>query len=107
MDATMAAAYLGDDHALHGWLSLESVAIWLEHGPRRAALTSVATAAFYAVVWRGDVAGGLRALRRLMALGEARGWEPGTSQARFFYACVAWHDDPLETGVRAAAAAGG
>ena len=102
MDATMAAAYLGDDHALQAWLSLESVAIWLEHGPSRVALTSVATAAFYAVVWRGDVAGGFRALRRLMALGEARGWEPGSSQARFIYACVAWHHDPLETGVRAA-----
>ena len=101
MDATMASAYFADDHALQAWLSLESVAIWLEHGPSRVALASVATAAFYAVVWRGDVAGGLRALQRLMALGEARGWEPGSSQARFVYASVAWHHDPLETGVRA------
>ena len=83
-------------------MSLESVAIWLEHGPSRVALASVSTAAFYAVVRRGDVAGGFRALQRLMALGEARGWEPRTSQARFLYACVAWHHDPLETGVRAA-----
>ena len=35
---------------------------------------------------RGDYAAGYRALRRILALGEARGYEPDTSQARFLFA---------------------
>ena len=37
---------------------------------------------------RGDYAAGYRALRRILALGEARGYEPDTSQARFLFAAV-------------------
>ena len=36
------------------------------------------------MVLRGDYAAGYRAARRILALGEARGYEPGTSQARGF-----------------------
>jgi hypothetical protein len=38
-------------------------------------------AAFVAVAMRGDYAAGNRAIRRILAVGEARGYEPGTSQA--------------------------
>ena len=42
-----------------------------------------AHAAFAAAALRGDYAAGYRALRRILAVGEARGYEPETSQARF------------------------
>ena len=51
---------------------------------------------------RGDYAAGYRALRRILALGEARGYEPDTSQARFLFALLSCWFEPIENGVRAA-----
>ena len=58
------------------WLSLEALRIWLEHGPARTLVGPASHAAFAAVALRGDYAAGYRALRRILALGEARGYEP-------------------------------
>jgi signal transduction histidine kinase len=102
INATMSAAYLAVNPALQAWLSLEALRIWLEHGPSRTLLGPASTAAFYAVVQRGDGSGGYRALRRILALGEARGYEPGTSEARFLFALLAWRFEPIENGVHAA-----
>jgi signal transduction histidine kinase len=41
-------------------------------------------------------------LRRLLALGEPRGYEPDTSQARHMFACLCCWFEPIENGVRAA-----
>ena len=68
------------------WLSLEALRIWLEHGPGRTLVGPASHAAFAAVTLRGDYAAGYRAVRRILALGEARGYEPDTSQARFLFA---------------------
>ena len=51
---------------------------------------------------RGDYAAGYRALRRILALGEARGYEPDTSQARFLFAALSCWFEPIENGVQAA-----
>ena len=51
---------------------------------------------------RGDYAAGYRAMRRILALGEARGYEPDTSQARFLFALLACWFEPIENGVQAA-----
>ena len=51
---------------------------------------------------RGDYAAGYRALRRILALGEARGYEPDTSQARFLFALLGCWFEPIENGVQAA-----
>ena len=51
---------------------------------------------------RGDYAAGYRALRRILALGEARGYEPDTSQARFLSALLTCWFEPIENGVQAA-----
>ena len=56
--------------------------IWLEHGPGLTLLGAASPAAFAAVALRGDYSGGYRAVRRLLAVGEARGYEPGASQTR-------------------------
>ena len=50
---------------------------------------------------RGDYAAGYRAMRRILALGEARGYQPGTSHARFVFALLACWFGPLESGVHA------
>ena len=51
---------------------------------------------------RGDYAAGYRAARRILALGEARGYEPGTSQARAFFALFSCWAEPIENSVHAA-----
>ena len=58
------------------WLSLEALRIWIEHGPARTLVGPASIAAFAAVALRGDYAAGYRAMRRILALGEARGYEP-------------------------------
>ena len=45
-----------------------------------------AHAAYQAGPQRDDYLGAYRALQRIIALGEARGYEPGTSQARYMAA---------------------
>ena len=71
------------------WLSLEALRIWVEHGPGRTLVGPASHVAFVAVALRGDYPAGYRAMRRILALGEARGYEPDTSQARFLFALLA------------------
>ena len=88
LSAVLPAAYYAGDIATYGWLSLEALRIWLEHGPARTLVGPASHAAFAAVALRGDYAAGYRAARRLVALGEARGYEPETSQARYMFAVL-------------------
>ena len=98
----LSAAYLVPDHAMVGWLSLEALRIWREHGPGRTLLGPAGHAALAAMAVRGDYAAGYRAMRRIVALGEARRYEPETSQARDLFAVVACWFEPIENGVYAA-----
>jgi signal transduction histidine kinase len=86
---------------MFGWLSLEAVRIWLRHGPGPTLVGPASIAAFNAIALRGDTSAGYRAVQRVLALGEARGYEPGTSQARYVFACLAWSCEPIENGVQA------
>ncbi len=97
-----AGGLLRRDHAMVAWLSLEALRIWVEHGPARTLLGPASHAAFAAVALRGDYAAGYRAMRRILALGEARGYEPDTSQARFLFALLGCWFEPIENGVQAA-----
>ncbi len=102
IDAVLPAAYLRPDPPTHAWLSLEAIRIWLEHGPGRTLVVPTGIAAFGAVALRGDYSAGYRALRRILALGEARGYEPETSQTRFLFATMCWCFEPAENGIREA-----
>ena len=102
INAILPAAYFAGDHATLAWLSLEALRIWLEHGPAPALVGPAATPPSAAVALRGDYAAGYRAVRRILALGEARGYEPGTSQARFVFALLSCWFEPIENGVHAA-----
>ncbi|MEV4605068.1 hypothetical protein AB0K15_47990, partial [Amycolatopsis sp. NPDC049253] len=100
INAILPAGYFLADHATQAWLGLEALRIWLEHGPGQALVGPVNFAAYQAVAQRGDRAG-YRALRRLLALGEARGYEPETSHARLFFAILSCWFEPIEHGVHA------
>ncbi|QRP42703.1 AAA family ATPase [Amycolatopsis sp. FDAARGOS 1241] len=100
--ALLPAAYHAADLASYGWLSLEAVRIWLEHGPATILLGPAGTGAFAAAVLRSDNATGYRAVRRVLTLAEASGREPDTSQVRHRFALVACWFEPIENGVQAA-----
>jgi signal transduction histidine kinase len=101
INAVLPPAYFLGDHSRNAWLSLEALRIWIEHGPGRALVGAVSSAAFAAVTLRGDYAAGYRAARRILALSEARGYEPDTSQARFIFSVLACWFEPVENGVHA------
>jgi predicted ATPase/signal transduction histidine kinase len=102
INATPTAAYMAGDAATVAWLGLEALRICLEHGLAPALVAPAAFTAFGAVVLRGDYAAGYRAARRILALGEARGYEPGTSQARMIFAILSCWGEPIESSVHAA-----
>src|SRR6266511_3083581 len=102
IDATLPPAYLGQDFSIHGWLSLEALRILIQHGPARALVGPASYASFHAVVLRGDYSAEHRGKRRLLALGEARGYEPGTSEVRYLFALTSWCFEPIENGVHEA-----
>ena len=103
LHAVLPVTYFGGEPDLNSWLGLEVVRIWLDHGPARTLVGPASHAAFEAMTLRGDEAAAwLRALRRMLALGEARGYEPGTSEVRFLCALTSWRHEPIENGVEAA-----
>ncbi|MET7392818.1 AAA family ATPase [Dactylosporangium sp. NPDC005572] len=102
INAVQHATFFVPDHAMLAWLSLEALRIWIEHGPARTLPGPACYIGFAAVMMRGDYAAGYRALRRLLALGEAHGYEPDTSQARTLFALQSCWFEPIEHGVEAA-----
>ncbi|MDT7661867.1 MAG: hypothetical protein QOD04_1423, partial [Pseudonocardiales bacterium] len=100
--AVLPVAYLLAELPLYAWLSLEGMRIWLEHGPGSSLLGPASAACSAAVTLRGDYAAGYRALRRILALGEARGYEPETSEARLRFALLACWFEPIENAADAA-----
>ena len=102
IDALLPVANFVADRAMIAWLAAEAVRIWIEHGPSPLLIGPAAHAAYHAGPQRDDYLGAYRALQRVIALGEARGYEPGTSQARYMAATnIGWFE-PIEQGVLAA-----
>ncbi|MEU4670501.1 AAA family ATPase [Amycolatopsis sp. NPDC023774] len=102
IDTVQPAAYFAGGDATGAWLGLESLRIWLERGPGPTLIGPVSAAAVAEVARRGHHAAGYRAVRRVLALGEARGYEPGTSEARRRFALLSCWFEPIENGVQAA-----
>ncbi len=102
LNAIMPAVYFVPDHAMLGWLSLEALRIWGEHGPGRTLVGPASQTPFAVIALREDYAAGYRAVRRILRLSEARGYEPDTSQARFLSALLSCWFEPIENGVREA-----
>ena len=83
IDAIQPAAYFGQEPLLMAWLSLQALRIWREHGPARPLVGAATGIPVAAVALRNNYALPYRALRRLLALSEARGYEPESSHATF------------------------
>jgi signal transduction histidine kinase len=96
------ANYFVADQAMHAWLSFEALRIWLEHGPARTLIGPAICTGFSVLGLRDDYTAGYQASRRILSLGEARGYEPDTSQARFMFALQSCWFEPIENGVQAA-----
>jgi hypothetical protein len=87
IDAVLPAAFLV--RRLHVCVAEHGVAADLARArPGRTLVGPVGVAVFAAVALRGDYAAGYRATRRILALGEARGYEPDTSRARHVFAIL-------------------
>ncbi len=102
MNRMMAPAFFSNQATL-SWLTLQALRIWVRHGPIANLVGPLAHLTFVTVGRCGDYRTGHRALLRAVAVGEARGYEPDTSQARFLYALSTGHwYEPLEDNVRLA-----
>jgi signal transduction histidine kinase len=99
LDAMLAPTFFIGDLRMFAWVSLEALRIWAAHGPAPTLTGTAANAAFQFVAERGDYAAAFRAARRILALGEARGYEPGTSHARNVFSLVNCWFAPVEDGV--------
>jgi signal transduction histidine kinase len=100
IDALLPVAYFVADPALIAWLALEALRIWIEHGPGPTTVGPAGHAAYHAGAQRGENAAAYRGLQRIVAVGEARGYEPGTSQARHMLAAMSGWFEPVEHAVR-------
>jgi diguanylate cyclase (GGDEF)-like protein len=79
------------------WLALESRRFWAEYGPAASLVGPLSHLPFAITAITGDYRTGYRIAARVLAVSEARGYEPDTSQARFLYALGSsqWFE-PLE-----------
>jgi signal transduction histidine kinase len=85
--AVLPAAFFIPDLPLYTWLAQEAPRILLQHGAARSLQGPMGIAVTSATVQRDEAYDvGYRAMRRVLALGEARGYEPETSVVRSTYA---------------------
>jgi diguanylate cyclase (GGDEF)-like protein len=99
MTRLMAPAYFCD-HAMLAWLTVEAAQRWAEHGPCRTLIAPISHLAFVTVALRQDYRTAHMALRRILSVGQARGYEPGTSESRFLYAVSTGHwFEPIEENI--------
>jgi PAS domain S-box-containing protein len=94
------------DEVVMAWLVSAAYRLWAERGPCPPLMGMLAGTALVTVGLRQDYRTGYAVLRRIIAVGEARGYEPVTSQVRYSLAASAapWFEpfeDVLGHAVRA------
>jgi diguanylate cyclase (GGDEF)-like protein len=85
MNRLMPPAFFANQSMMN-WLSLQALRMWADHGPDATLVGPASHIAFVITPLRQDYRTGYRLMQRILAVGEARGYEPHTSQARFLYA---------------------
>ncbi|RSM63943.1 ATPase [Actinoplanes sp. ATCC 53533] len=101
LNKMMSPAFFGAK-AMMGWLVTEARRLWDEHGPLAALVGPIAHAGSIMAA-REDYFTGYGAIRRVLAAGEERGYEPETAQARFLFSITAGHwFEPLEDTIQQA-----
>jgi diguanylate cyclase (GGDEF)-like protein len=88
------------DHTVLAWLVLRTVGVWVRSGVAADLIGPMAHVAFVMIGARGDYLAGYRAVRRVLAIAESRGYEPEAAHARFMHALgsIFWFE-PAEHGV--------
>jgi diguanylate cyclase (GGDEF)-like protein len=91
------------DQLAFAWLVVQAGTLWIRHGPAAALVGPFSHAGFVTIAVRGDYQAGYQAVCRVIAVGEAHGYEPDTSQARFLHALgtIGWFE-PAEHAIRLA-----
>ncbi|WP_203796098.1 diguanylate cyclase domain-containing protein, partial [Actinoplanes couchii] len=102
IDPLVTVAMFRGDHLTMVWLVVTAFAMWARGGPSRELLGALGHISFV-TARSGDYRDGYRAIRRVLPIGEANGWEPATSQTRMLHAFagIGWFE-PLENSIRAA-----
>jgi signal transduction histidine kinase/tetratricopeptide (TPR) repeat protein len=94
--AVFPTATFSGDVFMQAWLSLMALQIWLDHGTARGLVGPASYSAATAIALRDDYGAAYQAARRIVAVGEARGYEPETSLARFVSSYFGCWFEPLE-----------
>lgn len=91
------------DPTIVAWLVLESLRLWVKHGPCAALVANLSRITLVTIALRQDYRTGYDAVRHALGMSEARGYEPETSQTRHLFAISAAHwFEPLERGLQQA-----
>ena len=98
-NAVFPTATFAGDVFMQAWLSLEALQIWLDQGTARGLVGPASYSAATAIALRDDYGAAYRAARRIVAVGEDRGYEPETSLARFVSSYFSCWFEPLEVSV--------
>ncbi|MEX5634784.1 diguanylate cyclase [Parafrankia sp. FMc2] len=85
------------DQMMSAWFTVMTLEIWAWSGPSEVLLGPASHAAFVTTTRRGDRRAGHQLVRRLLAVGHARGYEPAVWQALLVYTASSGHwFEPLE-----------
>lgn len=88
LDRALPAAFF-TGHPLFAWMVAQSGRLWAEHGPSAALCGPLGHASFATTTVSDDYTTGVTIARRVVAVGEARGYGPNVSRARFTYSASA------------------
>ena len=100
LSALLPVAFFVDDRATYRWVGLRALRIWAEHGANVTLAGAAANGAFHAIEQRGDYAAAYRAARRILALSEARAYQPLVSHARLIVALLQPWFEPVELSIQ-------
>jgi len=88
------------DQAMLAWLTLQALEMWERYGPDPTLLGPAACAEYVTIDRSNDYRAGYRVMRRLLAVGQAGGYEYEMARARFLYVISTGHwFDVLEDNV--------
>jgi hypothetical protein len=87
INRSLPAAYFGDP-AIMSWLVLEGWRLWVADGPSPPLVCVLSYACFLTLALRQDFRTAYTAGRHVLAVAEARGYEPESSQARFLFSAT-------------------
>ncbi|GLY02868.1 diguanylate cyclase [Actinoplanes sp. NBRC 101535] len=98
----LAAAFYSDKQTL-AWLVVEAAALWTGHGVCAPLTGTLGNLGVAIIAAGGDRRDAYRSMRHVLAVGDAHGYEPQTSQVRFLHSLgvVHWFE-PLENSIRLA-----